>query len=172
MKEFYTINVGDSPSENFLRSENAGKRKITKMPFSDESFLNKSIDISNFLKNIFNFVNALPSERSGEFNSFLRVKDKKEPKEISVYLFGVNTASNEIYMQKEFNDLVILPSLFYFPKGREMELLENLKDKKLKSGGNYERLKKEFSNEIERLENYGIIKRDQDESGKQITNNK
>lgn len=257
MKEFHIINVGNSILENFRRSENA-KGDITKTPFSDEVFWRNLIDNPNFLNDIFNFVNASPREQSAELNSFLRITERKNTEEISVYPFGTKTASNEIcrvtiekflkeygynlftptevsgyfweekydenfaknefekgislmldriihlikkkqeegfnvfvnptggfkahviasamggflmgaqvyYIHEEFKELVILPPLFYLPKGKEIELIENLKDKKAKSGGDYEKLEKDFSDEIQRLESYGLVEREKDESGK------
>lgn len=258
MKEFHIINVGNSILENFRSSENA-KWDITKTPSSEESFWRNLLDNPNFLKEIFNFVKASPRERSAELNSFLRITERKNAKEISVYPFGTQTASNEIckvtlmrflkengfniytpteisgyfweeskydkdyarsefekgislmydriiylikkkqeegfkvfvnptggfkthviacamggfllgaqvyYIHEEFKELVMLPSLFYLPKGKEIEFLKTLQDKKPRSGKDYEDLEKQYSNEMERLEAYGLIEREYDEFGK------
>lgn len=93
---------------------------------------------------------------------------------IASALAGFMTGCEVYYLNEEFNNLITFPPLFYLPKGRERELLEKLKDKKPKSGKEYEDLEEKFTEEIERLENYGLLERGRDEFGKyfraQITN--
>lgn len=69
------------------------------------------------------------------------------------------------YIHEEFNDLIVFPPLFYLPKGKEIELLEVLKDKIPRSGKEYEDLENKYCDEIERLEYYGLIEREKDENG-------
>jgi len=56
--------------------------------------------------------------------------------------------------------------LFYLPKGDEISLLSLLQDQKPRSGKDYGDLMAKFHNEIERLEEFGLIEREQDESSK------
>ncbi len=79
---------------------------------------------------------------------------------------GFLTNFEVYYMNEEFKDVVFLPRMIYIPKGREIEFLEKLKDKKPISGFEYENLKKAYENEIQRLSFYGLVEVERDESGK------
>ncbi|CUS82496.1 CRISPR-associated protein, APE2256 family [Candidatus Kryptonium thompsonii] len=92
MKEFHIINVGNSLLSNFQRNN----PEISKIQQSDNDFWKKAIDDVNFMEEIFRFLESNPKERSAEMNTFLRVVEGKNPKEIEVYLSGTNTYSNEI----------------------------------------------------------------------------
>lgn len=78
-------------------------------------------------------------------------------------LAGFMSFCKVYYIHEEFDDLIIFPPLFYLPKGKEIELLEVLKDKIPRSGKEYQDLVNRFSEEIERLEYYGLIEREKDE---------
>lgn len=67
------------------------------------------------------------------------------------------------YMNEEFNQLVILPSIFYLPKGKELEILRKLVLSVVVSGKEAEDLYKDASDEIERLCTYGLIAKEIDE---------
>lgn len=85
---------------------------------------------------------------------------------ISASLAGFLTFSEVYYINEEFNDLIVFPQLFYLPKGKEIHLLEILKDRQPKSGKEYEKLEESFFDELDRLEIYGLVEREQDEEGK------
>lgn len=85
---------------------------------------------------------------------------------IACALAGFMTNCEVYYLNEEFDEVITFLPLFYLPKGREIELLEKLKDREPRSGGDYERLEKEFPDEMERLEYYGLIEREKDEFGK------
>lgn len=85
---------------------------------------------------------------------------------IACAIAGFLTNCPVYYIHEEFNDVVKLPPSFYLPKGKEFELLELLKDKKPKSGYDYQKLENNYSDEIERLELYGLFEREKDDAGK------
>lgn len=76
---------------------------------------------------------------------------------IACAIAGFLTGSPVYYIHEEFNDIVKLPDLFYLPKGREIDLLRELSDKKPRSGGDFKKLQEKYENEIERLEMYGLV---------------
>jgi putative CRISPR-associated protein (TIGR02619 family) len=79
-------------------------------------------------------------------------------------LAGFMTYSEVYYLNEEFQDLIIFPSLFYIPKDKEIELLNILSDKIPRSGSEFENINIQFSDEIQRLESYGLIKIEYGES--------
>lgn len=79
---------------------------------------------------------------------------------------GFLTNSEVYYMNEEFNEVVFLPPLLYLPKGKELQLLQELSDKVLVSGKKFKDVEKEFSEEIERLSLYGLIEVEEDKFGK------
>ncbi len=58
-----------------------------------------------------------------------------------------------------------MPPLFYFPRGKEIELLKILSNKVPRSGKEFEDISKNYENELERLQNYHLINIEQDETG-------
>ena len=82
---------------------------------------------------------------------------------IASAIAGFLTNSPVYYIHEEFQDIVKLPDLFYLPKGKEIYLLEKLSDKVPRSGREFEKLDKEFSDEIERLEAYNMVELESDE---------
>ncbi|MEN3039351.1 MAG: putative CRISPR-associated protein [Candidatus Kryptonium sp.] len=263
-KQFHIINVGNSLLTNFQKVTS----EISKVSQADNEFWKKMMDDSRFLDDIFNFLKSNPKENSAEMNTFLRVVENVDPKDVEVYLSGTNTHSNEIcvvtiqrflksegygiynnptfsgyffeasiyddeyakdefvkgiakmldtfiylalekmkegyrvfinptggfkahviacalagfltgcevyYMNEEFKTVVYLPRLLYLPKGREIDLLNILSDKEPRSGFDFERIKKEYSDELERLKVYGLVeveldKQTGEEYGVKITN--
>ncbi|ROL57225.1 putative CRISPR-associated protein [Bacteroidetes/Chlorobi group bacterium Naka2016] len=85
---------------------------------------------------------------------------------IASALAGFMTNCEVYYLNEEFNDIITFPPLFYLPKGKEVDLLKILKDKEIRNEKAYEKLEEEFSEEIDRLEIYGLLEREQDESGR------
>lgn len=253
MKEFHIINVGNSLLSNFKKANDS----IKNIQFSEEEKWDAYLSDINFLNDIYNFILESPTRYSAEVNSFKRIVDGKDPKDISVYLFGTKTASNEIcrvtierylkenrynlytpsqisgyfweeksydsnyakeqfskdintildrilylakkkkeegyevyinptggfkphvvasalagfltdckvyYIHEEFQDVILMPKLFYLPKGKEIELLGILRDKKPRSGSEYRNLLNEYNDEIERLEMYGLVETESDDS--------
>ena len=82
-------------------------------------------------------------------------------------LAGFLTNSEVYYMNEEFHEVVFLPPLLYLPKGKELELLESLSDKVPRAGSDCERLKESYQEEMERLEIYGLIEIERDDTGRQ-----
>ncbi|MCS7230447.1 MAG: putative CRISPR-associated protein [Candidatus Kryptonium sp.] len=82
---------------------------------------------------------------------------------IACALAGFLTGSEVYYMNEEFRTVVYLPKLFYLPKGREVELLNILSDKKPRSGPEFEKIQKTFQDEMERLRVYGLVEIESDE---------
>ncbi|MCS7299881.1 MAG: putative CRISPR-associated protein [Spirochaetia bacterium] len=91
-KEFHIISSGVSIITNLKSKEGL----YTDIKISDENrwkqIVNNPVEISRVVE----IVKSKPMEMSAELNTFLRVVDGKNPSNISVYLFGTNTASNEL----------------------------------------------------------------------------
>ncbi|MCD6408187.1 putative CRISPR-associated protein [bacterium] len=85
---------------------------------------------------------------------------------IACALAGFLTNSEIYYMNEEFKDIVFLPFLLYLPKGKELEVLNILSNKILKSGEEAKAFVKKYKNEIYRLKTYGFIEIDEDEGGR------
>ncbi len=84
---------------------------------------------------------------------------------IACALAGFLTGCKVYYMNEEFKEVVFLPELFYLPKGKEVELLKELSDRVLRDGSEYYKLKSYYADEIERLNVYGLVEVERDESG-------
>ncbi len=255
MKEFHIINIGNSLLSNFKKIND----RIKDIPFSDEERWSAYLDDMSFLNEIYSFLLKDPLRGSAEVNSFKKIVKDKDPEDISVYLLGTKTASNEIcrvtieryfkengyslytpaqvsgyfweeknydtnyakeqfskdintildrllylvkkkkeegyevymnptggfkphvvvsalagfltdcnvyYIHEEFQDIILMPKLFYLPKGNEIDLLNELSDKKLRSGGECNKLLEQYGNEVERLRIYQLVEIEEDESGK------
>ncbi|CUU09190.1 putative CRISPR-associated protein, APE2256 family [Candidatus Thermokryptus mobilis] len=85
---------------------------------------------------------------------------------IACALAGFLTGCKVYYMNEEFKEVVFLPELFYLPKGREVDLLKLLSDKVPRSGSEYNKLKSNYTDEIDRLNLYGLIEVEKDENGR------
>ncbi len=79
---------------------------------------------------------------------------------IACAVAGFLTGCPVYYIHEEFKDVVQLPPLFYVPKGKEIEVLNHLKDKGPISGNDFERFNKQYPEEIERLEAYDLVEID------------
>ncbi|MCX7988443.1 MAG: putative CRISPR-associated protein [Thermodesulfovibrio sp.] len=60
------------------------------------------------------------------------------------------------YMNEEFNQVVFFPKLFYIPKGKELELLEQIAKSEEKEISSH--LIETYNEEIDRLQTYDLIK--------------
>lgn len=89
-----------------------------------------------------------------------------KPHVIATALAGYLLDAQIYYMNEEFNEVVILPPLYYLPKGREVELLKKLNLTKVISGKEVEKLLQDYPDEIERLQIYGLIDLELDEFNK------
>ncbi|MGB9794705.1 putative CRISPR-associated protein [Caldisericum exile] len=85
---------------------------------------------------------------------------------IACALAGFMTYSEVYYFHEEFEDVITFPPLFYIPKGREIDLLKILADKKPRSGKECEEIFKEYEKEIERLILYNLIEDEKDDTGR------
>jgi len=95
MRQFHIINVGNSLLSNFQKV----KTEIREITPADNEFWKKAIDDVSFMNEIFQFLDSDPKANSAEMNTFLRVVEDVNPKEIEVYLSGTNTYSNEICLR-------------------------------------------------------------------------
>lgn len=88
-----------------------------------------------------------------------------KPHVITCALAGFMMGCEIYYIHEEFDkkDLVILPPLLYLPRGKEIELLRELKNRKLLSGSDFEKYRKSNEEEVERLKTYGLIEIETDE---------
>ena len=247
MKELHIISSGISLLTNAQKQGIFPDKKI-----SDEDYWQSILDSSIEIQKIVDFLKSDPMKNSAEMNTFLRVVGDKQASNIDVYLFGTNTASNELcrraieqflkdcgfsiytpyevsgyfweakyyetsyaidkfklgvselldrliylakkkqkegykvffnstgglkahviatalagilteceiyYMNEEFHEVVFLPKLFYIPKGRELEILRKLSDKKFVTGKEVDEWENNYMEEIDRLEIYGLIAR-------------
>jgi|Deesub1362A_J573_1020465.scaffolds.fasta_scaffold00583_23 putative CRISPR-associated protein (TIGR02619 family) len=91
-----------------------------------------------------------------------------KPHVIASALAGFLTGCKVYYIHEEFKEVILLPKLFYLPKGKEIELLKILSDRKPRSGYEFEKLNEKFEKEIERLYLYGLIEKEKDETGKEF----
>lgn len=92
MKEFHIISSGVSILTNAQRAELLPKdAKI-----GDESFWREILNEPEEIKKLKEFVTSDPYKHSAELNTFLRITEGKNLKDIEVYLFGTNTSSNEL----------------------------------------------------------------------------
>lgn len=85
---------------------------------------------------------------------------------IATALAGFLNGCDIYYMNEEFKSVVFLPKLLYIPKGKELEVLKILSDKKPRSGMEFEKIKSEYGVEMERLSLYGLVDIEEDELGK------
>jgi len=120
-------------------------------------------DISEMLDRLIYI--ALRKKKEG-FKVFFNPTGGLKAHVISCAIAGFLTNSEVYYMNEEFKDVVFLPFLLYLPKGKEIEVLNKLSDKRPKSGKEYEEMESEYPEEIERLETYGLVEREENEAGK------
>jgi len=85
---------------------------------------------------------------------------------IATALAGFMVDSFVYYMNEEFNEVIFLPKMFYLPKGREIEILKKINDKGIISGSECEKLIDEYTDEIDRLNLYGLLDIEIDDTGK------
>lgn len=253
MKEFHIINVGTSIVTNFIRNCKTIEG-ISSVKLSDNQFWENFLNNKAYIQKIYEFVKSNPKAYSAELNSFLRMVEKSQSKEISVYFTGTKTPVNEVcvrtleriikdygyhlyttkefpgyffttyseedkiksfiegisdmldhliklatkrkqegykvyfnptggfkahvianalagfmtfcevyYIHEEFQDIIVFPQLFYLPKGKEIDILNLLKDKKIISGKECIDLIDKYPEEIERLKTYDLISIEEDE---------
>lgn len=91
-KEFHIISSGVS----FLLNAQRKQKLPADKKISDESYWAELLENQSQLENLFSFLKDNPKENSAELNTFLRVVENKDPKDIEVYLFGTKTASSEL----------------------------------------------------------------------------
>lgn len=80
-----------------------------------------------------------------------------KPHVITCALVGFMTACEVYYIHEEFENLMVLPPLFYLPRGREVEVLKKLGSKEPVSGAEFEKLNKVYEVELGRLEHYNLV---------------
>ena len=94
MKEFHIITVGNSLLSNFIRS----KEEYKDVKMGDEKFWGRKYEDSSFFREVLEFLKKDPRKHSAEMNSLLAYIEKRKikPQDITIYLSGTKTASNEI----------------------------------------------------------------------------
>lgn len=85
---------------------------------------------------------------------------------IACSLAGFLTHSTVYYMNEDFSEVINLPISFYLPKGKELNILKELSEGKPKVIIENNTFFETYTNEIERLENYGLIEVEMDEYDK------
>lgn len=85
-----------------------------------------------------------------------------KPHVITCALAGFMTASPVYYIHENFRDIVILPPLLYLPRGKELNVLSELKER-VYSGAEYNKLRSANEEEVERLRIYGLVEIETDE---------
>ena len=87
---------------------------------------------------------------------------------VAMALAGFMSGCEVYYIHEEFNDLITFPPLFYIPKGMEIELLKKLMEKKEKyiTGAEFNQLLIEFGEEMDRLNHYGLVEYELDDSNR------
>lgn len=121
-------------------------------------------DIGSLLDRILYIVRKKQEEG---FEVFINPTGGFKPHVAVSVLAGFLAGCRVYYIHEEFKEIVEFPRLFYLPKGKEIELLEKLADKKPRSGNEFDELQKRFENEIERLKVYGLVDTEKDEYGKE-----
>ncbi len=119
-------------------------------------------DISNMLDRV---LYLIKKKREEGFRVFVNPTGGFKAHVIACAIGGILLDATVYYMHEEFKDVIIIPPLFYLPKGREIDILNLLKDKKPISGKEYKDIEKNYLNEIERLEIYGLVEREKDDTG-------
>lgn len=78
---------------------------------------------------------------------------------------GFLSGCDVYYKNEEFNRVVFLPPMIYIPKGREKEVINLLAEKRIISSINEcNKLIDKYTDEIERLRDYGLIDIEQNEN--------
>ncbi|MCS7213887.1 MAG: putative CRISPR-associated protein [Candidatus Calescibacterium sp.] len=70
------------------------------------------------------------------------------------------------YMNEEFDQVVFIPKMFYLPKGKEIQILKQLKAERQISGPDAQKLYDQYPEALERLRIYNLV--DTEESGEKI----
>lgn len=109
------------------------------------------------------FIYLAMKKKSEGYEVFINPTGGLKAHVIACALAGFLTGSKVYYMNEEFKDVVFLPEIFYLPKGKEVDLLEILSDKKPRSGPDYEKIVSEHKDEVERLQVYGLVEIERDE---------
>lgn len=89
-----------------------------------------------------------------------------KPHVIVCGLAGFLTGSEVYYIHEEFKETIVFPPLFYLPRRREIDVLRELSDKIPRSGKDWEEFQNKYSEEVERLEYYGLVDVEEDRFGK------
>lgn len=121
-------------------------------------------DIASLLDKILYLVRKKQEEG---FDVFINPTGGFKPHVVVSALAGFLTGCRVYYIHEEFKEIIEFPRLFYIPKGKEIQILEILSDKKPRSGKEFYELQERFENEIERLKVYGLVDTERDEYEKE-----
>lgn len=134
-----------------------------------EKEIDESIAVDEFKKGISELLDtllriAMKKKKEG-YEVVFNPTGGMKPHVITCALAGFMTGSEIYYIHEEFekNDIVILPPLLYLPRGKEILLLRKLKNGEPVSGEEYEELKREYSDELSRLDTYGLVEIERDD---------
>lgn len=134
-----------------------------------EKEIDKRVAVDEFKKGIANLLDTLLRiairKKEEGFEVVFNPTGGMKPHVITCALAGFITGSEIYYIHEEFEkkDIVILPPLLYLPRGKEILLLRKLKSGEPLSGKKYEELKRKYSDELSRLETYGLVGIERDE---------
>ncbi|MEM4959423.1 MAG: hypothetical protein QXX12_06070 [Nanopusillaceae archaeon] len=113
MKEFHIISCGHSILTNAQKAWIiAGNIRI-----ADENYWKKLLEDQNDIKKLKNFLREDPRKNSAELNTFLRVVEDKEPKDMEVYLFETKTYSNKLrrrVLELFFFERIWFQAIYYY----------------------------------------------------------
>jgi putative CRISPR-associated protein (TIGR02619 family) len=136
VKEFHIINVGASIITNYQKQ----KSILKEVKLSDNEFWIRILDNSEFMNDIYQFVNKDPKINSAELNAFFR-KIENSKASIEVYFSGTKTPVNEICVRtlerymKESGFSIYTPKEFhgyfletYNGEDREKEFVKGISD--------------------------------------------
>lgn len=134
--------------------------------YYDEKFARKEF-IKNMGELLDRIIYLVGKKQEEGFEVFVNPTGGFKPHVIASALAGFLTGCKVYYIHEEFKEIIEFPRLFYLPRGKEIELLEILSDKRPKSGKEFDNLSKSYENEIERLKIYGLLEIEKDEYGKE-----
>lgn len=131
-----------------------------------ESTFTKESAIEEFTKGISElldtFLKVAMKKKDEGYEVVFNPTGGMKPHVITCALAGFMTASSVYYIHENFRDIVILPPLLYLPRGRELNVLSELKER-VYSGMEYNKLRSANEEEVERLRIYGLVEIETDE---------
>jgi putative CRISPR-associated protein (TIGR02619 family) len=135
--------------------------------YYDEKFAREEF-VKGVAEMLDKFIYLVLKKKSEGYDVYINPTGGFKAHVIACALAGFLTGCKVYYMHEEFKEVVFLPELFYLPKGREVELLNSLRDRRPRSGHEYQKIKDEFEDAVERLKIYGLVEVEMDEEGQEF----